>query len=161
MGSEMCIRDRCTDPLFRLNARRWALGEGDLEGLVCVREPNLRLLRLDYDVAAFRIAKAVADFPSALKLRPSAIVIFGRSNVARREPLFIDESTARILDLSDGTRTAAEIITQLEHEQAGAKGNELEWIEYLFVEGLIGLRQKNPTYVSANAKSEQICEQYG
>ena len=77
------------------------------------------------------------------------------------EPLFIDESTARILDLSDGTRTAAEIITQLEHEQAGAKGNELEWIEYLFVEGLIGLRQRSPTYVSANAESEQICEQYG
>jgi glycosyltransferase involved in cell wall biosynthesis len=151
----------CTDPLFRLNGRRWALGDGDLAGLVCVREPSLRLLRFDYDVAAFRVAKAVADFPSTLKPGPSAIVTFGRSNGARREPLFIDESTARILDLSDGTRTAAEIITQLEHEQTGAKGNELEWIEYLFVEGLIGLRQKNPTFVSANAKSEQICEQYG
>jgi len=49
--------------------------------------------------------------------------------------------TARILELSDGTRTAGEIQEQLKREDASlAMQDELEWIETLFLDGLVRLR---------------------
>jgi hypothetical protein len=54
--------------------------------------------------------------------------------------LVVDGRTARILELSDGTRTAAEILGQLDDEHAGPRENELGWIEYLFLHGLISLQ---------------------
>ncbi len=53
--------------------------------------------------------------------------------------------TARILELSDGTRTASDIMEQLKQEDAlsAAVDDELGWIETLFIEGLLRLRHTN------------------
>jgi hypothetical protein len=64
------------------------------------------------------------------------MVAFARSNGEGRDPLVIDRITACILELSDGTRTAAEIVRQLNHE--GVDGN-LDWITNLFICGLVQL----------------------
>jgi len=137
------IRRSSVDPLFRLNLRRWALGDGDLAELICVREPDLRVVQFDHDLTAYRNAKSVLDFPSSPKGSSNAIVVFCHAHGARHEPLVVDGCTARILELSDGTRTAAEILGQLDDEHAGPRENELGWIEYLFLHGLISLQQRN------------------
>jgi glycosyltransferase involved in cell wall biosynthesis len=132
------------DPLFRLSLRGWAMAESDLGGLVPIREPHLRVLQFDYDVSEFRHAKSVADFPRTASPRASAIVVFGRSGDARRDPLLIDGSTAGILELSDGTRTVAEIASQFDHLRSdAATEDELKWIENLFLCGLVRLEHGN------------------
>jgi glycosyltransferase involved in cell wall biosynthesis len=147
---------RSADLLFRLTPRRWALGEGEVAELVAVRQPDLRVVQFDYDVAAFRAAKTVADFPPASKVGSSAIVTFRGSNGVTREPLLIDNCTARILQLSDGTRTVAEIVGELEDEYAGSNENDLEWIEHLFLSGLIRLQQRNrKTHAPASRRSRR------
>jgi hypothetical protein len=62
-----------------------------------------------------------------------------------RAPLVVDPVTARILELSDGTRTASDIMEQLKQEDAvsAAVDDELGWIETLFIEGLLRLRHTN------------------
>jgi hypothetical protein len=128
------------DPLFRLRLRRWAVTESDLAKLVPIREPHLRVLRFDYDVSEFRNAKTLADFPRAASRHASAIVVFAGSGDERRDPLFIDGSTAKILELSDGSRTAAEIAGQLAPRRGDTTDEgELKWIEKLFLCGLVGL----------------------
>jgi hypothetical protein len=53
----------------------------------------------------------------------------------------VDELTARILMLSDGRRSAAEIATELGRQSNyPVAPDNLEWIEHLFVCGLIWLR---------------------
>jgi hypothetical protein len=58
-----------------------------------------------------------------------------------RNPLLVDHATVRILELSDGTRTVAEILEQLKQEDELLQTeNDLEWIETLFLDGLVRLR---------------------
>jgi hypothetical protein len=122
------------DPLFRLSLRGWAMAKSDLSALVPIREPHLRVLQFDYDVSEFRNAKSVMDFPRTASPRASAIVVFGQSGNARRDPLLVDSATVRILELSDGTRSVAEIACHIGHQHGGsAAQDELEWIENLFL----------------------------
>jgi hypothetical protein len=131
-----------SDPLFRLHMRQWAMKKGDLADLVPVRHPQLRLVEFDFDVMELRGARTVADFPSVTTRRPSYIVAFKFTKDEQREPLFVDELTARILKLSDGRRSAADIVRQLDRENGkAAKDDILKWIEQLFLRGLLGLQE--------------------
>ena len=107
-----------TDPLFRLCLKGWAVKDGDLAGLIPQRDTRLRVVDFDYDVSEFLGIASAADFPATVTPGRSYIVVFGRSQQGRREPLLVDALTSRILHLSDGTRTAAEIIKELD-QRAG------------------------------------------
>jgi glycosyltransferase involved in cell wall biosynthesis len=131
------------DPLFRLRIRRWAMAKGDLAGLVCERDERLRLLTFDFDVAELIAVQNGDDLGRPPTLRRSHMVVFGRSGGGRRDPLVVDETTARILELGDGTRTVSEIVAELVREERLSEAGEgLRWIEHLFVHGLISLRDK-------------------
>ena len=129
-----------SDPLFRLRIERWALTQGDLADLVCVRDPSLRTLAFDFDVAELMAVRSADDLMMPPTLRRSHIVAFGRSG-RRRDPLVVDGATAGILELSDGTRTATEIVGVLNRQGLAARyGDGLKRIEYLFAHDLISLR---------------------
>jgi glycosyltransferase involved in cell wall biosynthesis len=129
------------DPLFRLRSRQWAMPEDGIAGLVPVRDPQLRILAFDYDVADFLGARTAADFPAVTGPGPSHIVAFGNSGGERRQPLIVDGLTAHILMLSDGRLSAAEIARELGRQSdASVEADNLKWIEHLFVCGLIWLR---------------------
>jgi glycosyltransferase involved in cell wall biosynthesis len=131
--------DGC-DPLFRLHMARWAMAAGDLGGLIPVRDLRLRVLEFDCDVSEFMEVRTVADLPTSPTLRRSYMVAFACADHARRSPLVVDGTTAQILKLSDGTRTALEVIRDLGHQVGRSTASDsLEWIENLFVHGLISL----------------------
>ena len=61
----------------------------------------------------------------------------------QRRSMLVDRHTARILELSDGARTARGIAEQLDREFENANHpDHLQWIEELFLSGLVGLRGK-------------------
>jgi glycosyltransferase involved in cell wall biosynthesis len=131
------------DPLFRLRSQRWAMADCDLAELVPLREPLMRVVEFDYDVSEYWNAQTVADFPDFPTPRRSYIVVFGHSDKGQRQPLLVDPLTAEILKLSDGTRTASDIIEKLNHEAGAAtEMSQLKWIEDLFVHGLISLQDQ-------------------
>jgi glycosyltransferase involved in cell wall biosynthesis len=148
------------DPLFRLRIRRWAMADGDLARLMPVRDPRLRVLEFDYNVRDFMAVRTVADFPPAPTPGRSHIIVFGRSNDEQRNPLVIDELTAKILHLSDGTRTVAQIAGQPDRQRGRSTKANLEWIEGLLVRGLILLQDTHIDSASAppskSANSPQI-----
>ena len=135
------------DPLFRLRSKRWAMGEGALADLVPVRDPQLRLVEFDFDVSQFLGAQSVAEFPAVAAPRRSHIVVFGCFHEKRRDPLLVDELTACILRLSDGTLTTSEILEKLDPESETSsttdklgRNDNIEWIENLFRLGLVLLQ---------------------
>ena len=134
------------DPLFRLRIGRWGMTTDDLADLICVRDPRLRALAFDFDVTALMAVRAADDLATPPASRRSYIVAFGRSagrHGGRRDPLVIDAAAARILDLSDGTRSASEIVTELNREGQPLGGDvALKRIESMFAHGLILLRDK-------------------
>jgi hypothetical protein len=75
--------------------------------------------------------------------RSRRVAAFAAADGERRDPLFISERTARILELSDGTRTAQEIAAQIapENRRAGLR-HALRSIEELFVAGLLSLAER-------------------
>lgn len=130
--------DVATDPLFRLRIRNWAMRACDLGELRPVRDRQLRVLQFDHDITPLRSVKSIADLPVSLAAGRSHMVVFRRD--ARRSPLFVDRFTARILELSDGTRTGSAVVNQLEQELGRAKQvDHRDWIEKLFLSGLIEL----------------------
>jgi glycosyltransferase involved in cell wall biosynthesis len=130
-----------SDPLFRLEIGRWALAEGDVARLVPVRDRRLRLLEFDYDVAPFMAVHTVADFPATLAPRRSYLIAFAAADGDQRGPLVVDEVTARILTLSDGTRTVSEVLRECDGlEENPIKSPNIKWLEELFVNGLLALR---------------------
>jgi glycosyltransferase involved in cell wall biosynthesis len=130
-----------SDPLFRLRIKRWAIDDDDLGALVPVQNPQLRVIEFDYDVSEFVDAPTAAELPAVPTRSRSYLVAFAQSDDAQREPLLVDGLTARILQLSDGTRTVADIVSQLDcHSGNSEIGNNLKWIENLFVSGLIHLQ---------------------
>jgi len=145
------------DPLFRLQMRRWAIDRGDVAALVPVRDPRIRLLKFDYDVAAFMSVRTAADIPAKPRKQPSYIVVFSGSGERRQaDPLVVDALTARLLELSDGTRTAAGVIEALDGEFGRAATKDtLGWIENLFVRGLLGLQEVDPPRRRAGAASSR------
>jgi hypothetical protein len=61
----------------------------------------------------------------------------------QRRSMLVDRHTARILELSDGARTAREIAEQLHREFENTNPpDHLQWIEELFLSGMVGLRDK-------------------
>jgi hypothetical protein len=98
-----------------------------------------------------RTADDLAKPPAS---RRSYIVAFGRfasRHRGRRDPLVIDAAAARILDLSDGTRRACEVVAELNREGEPLGGDAaLKRIESLFAHGLILLRDKRLNVVREN-----------
>jgi hypothetical protein len=130
-----------SDPLFRLHMRRWALAEGDLATLVPLHDPRLHVLEFDYDVADFMSARTFADLPASPTPRQSYMVAFSSSEAEGRNPLVVDSTTAQILKLSDGTRTASDIARELKRQVGhSTEAANLEWIESLLLHGLISLQ---------------------
>jgi hypothetical protein len=75
---------------------------------------------------------------------PRHVVAFAQVNGERREPLFVSDQTARILELSDGTRTALEIAAEIDStDRHGDSQRGLQQIEALFVSGLLWLRERD------------------
>jgi hypothetical protein len=129
------------DPLFRLRLKRWAMPPGTVAELIPVRDAQIRVVEFDYDVSGFLGAQTIAAFPAEAERRRSYIVAFGGSEGERRDPLLVDELTVRILRLSDGTRTAAEIVEALIKDGGtSADDDHIAWIEELFLLGLLSLR---------------------
>jgi glycosyltransferase involved in cell wall biosynthesis len=128
------------DPLFRLRTKRWAMLDGDLAGLVPVRDPQLRMTT--FDASELRNGKTAPSSPTAVAPRPRHVVAFAQVGGERREPLFVSDQTARILELSDGTRTVLEIAKEIRsgNRRAGGK-RALRQIEELFVSGLLWLQE--------------------
>ncbi len=126
------------DPLFRISRRRWALAGDDLRDMVPLRDPRLRVLAFDFDVADFLGVRRAEDLPATPNPRRSYVVAFARTGEGGRGPLVVDAVTARILQLSDGTRTVGEIHDLVEGASR-AVTRHFAWIENLFVEGLISL----------------------
>ena len=138
--ADRAVSEERSDPLFRLRMGRWAMRESDLAGLFPVRERGFRILKFDHDVSPYRDASGLADFPAAPLPGPSYILAFASCESREQDPLLVDARTVRVLELSDGTRTAHEIATQLHRQHRTAKRADcLERIERLFVSGLLGL----------------------
>jgi glycosyltransferase involved in cell wall biosynthesis len=135
------------DPLFRLRMRRWALAEDDLATLVPVRDPRLRVFTIDVtDLAGDRAAH---------RPRLRHVVAFAPTG-ERREPLFVSDVAARILELSDGTRTAEEIVAEIERHDAppGAR-QTLTTIEKLFVSGLLWLDERRLDQIRSGGRAHR------
>lgn len=129
------------DPLFRLRGNRWALARGGLAALVPMRDPRLRLLTVDL---AGLVDEGVEASEAAIQMpRSRRVAAFAAAGGERREPLFISDGTARILDLSDGTRTAREIASHIASgNRRGGVRRALRDIEALFVAGLLSLEDR-------------------
>jgi hypothetical protein len=123
-----------------MRSRQGAVPEDGLAALAPVRDPQLRILEFDYDVADFLGAQTAADLPAVTRPGPSYIVVFTGAGAGQREPLIVDGLTAEILKLSDGRRSAAQIGELGRQSGPSVEADNLEWIEQLFVRGLIGLR---------------------
>ena len=128
------------DPIFRLYPREWAMDTGELGFLRPVRDPNMRIVAIGCDASRYVHARTLADLPPTRKGGRSHIVVFGASHCERRTPLVVDERTASLLQLSDGSRSAAEIVAEVWPED-GLAEDKLAWIESLFLYGVISLLQ--------------------
>ena len=127
------------NPLFRLRTSRWAIEDGDLTELKPVRDPHLRVIAFDFDVSQFMGVRSVGQIPPQPTPRRSFIVAFGRREGPRRDPVLVDELTARVLMLGDGTRRVRDIVGGSNGSGNLASADDLEWIESLFVQGLLSL----------------------
>ena len=133
------------DPLFRLKLKRWAMSDDSLPDLFPAAHPHLRIVEFDFDIAEFLAAEAVGELPADAAHGRSFIAAFGRANGLRPDPLLVDELTARILRLSDGTRTVAEIVDTLGEEVTPQTAvDNLYWVRHLFLRGLLSLRESAP-----------------
>jgi glycosyltransferase involved in cell wall biosynthesis len=142
----------CPDPLFRLTTGRCAIADEDFPALIPLRNPLLRLLEFEYDVSDFLNVQSAADFPATLSPLRSHMVVFGRANGRRREALVVDRLTALILGLSDGTRTIADILREVDHATGSASDPSLlAWIEQLFVKDLIALQDQGTAAAQARS----------
>jgi len=126
------------DPLFRLRTKRWAMADGDLAALVPVRDPQLRMMT--FDVSELVDGQTEPRRPAVRPPRSRHVVAFAQVNGERRDPLFISDGTARILELSDGTRTVVEIAKEMGSGNGQASGG-LQQIEELFVSGLLRIHE--------------------
>jgi hypothetical protein len=103
----------------------------------------LRVLTFDFAVTELMSVRNADDLAAPPTSRRSYLVVFGRSRGGQRNPLAVDRASARILELSDGTRSASEIVGELNREgELLEDGIGVKWIEYLFAHGLISLRDR-------------------
>jgi glycosyltransferase involved in cell wall biosynthesis len=122
-----------------LQAGRWALQEEDIAGLIAVRDPRLQILRFAFDAGAFRNVASLRELPVTVGPGPSYLAVFCSGQ--DRTPFLVDQYTARICELSDGTKTVRQIIRCLERKLPdGQQLNHRAWIEDLVLSGLLRLR---------------------
>jgi glycosyltransferase involved in cell wall biosynthesis len=130
------------DPIFRLRTKRWGMVDGDLARLVPVRDPQLRMTM--FDISELSDRQAAARRSTIRTPIPRHVVAFAQANGERREPLFVSHQSARILQLSDGTRTAQEIAEEIGLGDRDARSlRGLQQIEDLFVSGLLWLHERH------------------
>jgi glycosyltransferase involved in cell wall biosynthesis len=133
------------EPLSRLQIKPWALGERRLADLFPIRSPRMRVIGFDHDLTGFLTATSAAHFPATLSCGRGYIIAFGPCGGERRDPLLVDEGTAEILSLCDGTRTAAEVANEIDDDH-DSRSAALEWIEELFLQGILRLEDSaSPT----------------
>jgi glycosyltransferase involved in cell wall biosynthesis len=127
------------DPLFRLRMKRWAMLDNDLPRLRPVRDPRLRMTA--FDDPERQVGQAKRAKPAVPDQRH--VVAFARMNGTRRDAFLVGEGTARVLQLSDGTRTALEIAADIAARNPDeVAGRGLRHIEELFVAGLLWLQEE-------------------
>ena len=128
------------DPLFRLTIGQWGLTRDELASLVPVRAPDFRTIASDFDLREIIGAKQIQDLPAMPTQRRTIIAV--RRGPDGGDPLILDALTGHILDLCDGARTVAEIITCLGGaSDEGARAQHLPWLEALFANRLIEFRR--------------------
>jgi glycosyltransferase involved in cell wall biosynthesis len=130
------------DRLFRLRTKRWALADGELAALVPLPDPQLRLCRVD--VTDLSDEQGASEGPAERSPRSRHVAAFAPKSGERREPLFVSDIAARVLELSDGRRTAREIAAEIVggNHSAVAVRQMLRTIEKLFVSGLLWLQEE-------------------
>jgi hypothetical protein len=112
----------------------------DIGALVPVRDPQLRMMT--FDVSELLGSQTDSASPAARAPRSRHVVAFAQVNGERKDPLFVSDGTVRILELSDGTRTAEEIAVEIDPDNRGAANPlRLREIEELFVSGLLSLHE--------------------
>jgi len=141
MAEHYCLED--SDPLFRLRIKQWAMTTKEIERLIPVRDSRLRIVDLDeHYFPRFASTQMGADPLSEAENPPQHLVAFVPSTGRGKSPQRIDGATAQILKLSDGRRTALEIARAMTAASSHPTiASTLDWIEYLFVVGFIGLRE--------------------
>ncbi len=125
------------DPLFRLKPAGWAVAELDFEVLVPIVFQSFRVLHFPYDLFDLRGARTVAELPETAAPRRSQIIVFNRK--LRRDPLIVDDMTARFLEEIDGRKTVADILNTIDD---GLSHDIGPWIESLLIMGIIGFVEK-------------------
>jgi glycosyltransferase involved in cell wall biosynthesis len=125
-----------SDPVFRLQTKRLGLHDDAIADLIPQRDPQLRVIGFDFDVAPFLQAMRIVDLPAEAMPRRSFVIVFASTPSGRRDPLVIDALTAGVLRLSEGVLTVAQILAELGET---VTGENLAWIESLFRLGLVSL----------------------
>ena len=90
--------------------------------------------------------QTVAELPETAAPRRSHIIVFNRK--LRRDPLIVDDMTARFLEEIDGRKTVADILNTIDRD--GALSHDVvSWIENLLLTGIIGLVEKRKAAASS------------
>ena len=110
--------------------------------LVPMPAPRLQLVQFRHDALQPLGARAAEGLPPIPERGTGYVAAFSPAAEPARNPLIIDDMSARIIGLCDGTRTALQIVKELDPEADVATTDKyLKWIEALFVHALIGLRE--------------------
>ncbi len=119
--------------------------------LVPIVFQSFRVLHFPYDLSDLRGARTVAELPKAAAPRRSHIIVFNRK--LRRDPLIVDDMTARFLEEIDGRKTVADILNAF--DPGDALSHDIgPWIESLLLMGIIGFVEKTkPAASSINASA--------
>jgi glycosyltransferase involved in cell wall biosynthesis len=145
------------DPLFRLDTKRWAAGDDDLLALFPVRDPQARLIAFDVDVSIYLTMPAVDSLSRMPAPGRSFLVAFAQSGGARRGPLLVDETTAEILEICDGTRTFSEMFRHgLRHHTGFDEDAQRGCIAELLTSGLVSLQDRSIDLCVAPASLRRI-----
>jgi hypothetical protein len=132
-----------SDPLFRLQTKRWAVDDRDLLALVPVRDPRVRVIAFDFDVAAFMDMRTVDKLLDEPVLCHSYLVAFAQPDGERREPLLVRAETAEFLEFCDGTRSVDEIMENLNCVSTKLDPrSRREWLEEMLLSGLLWLQDE-------------------
>jgi len=146
------------DPLFRLRTERWAMRAGDLEKLLPIRDSRLQIMAPRLHTSGSSEERIETETPANPAPAPVHIVVIDASSKDRKKSLRVDRVTAEILKLSDGTRTALEIAEAVTSPSLPSQvAANLEWIERLFVLGLIGLSDAALGFIAAGQRLRQAC----
>lgn len=126
------------DPLFRAGGY-WALDDGDLLDLYPVREPQVRLLEFDVDIAPFISARQPADLPAIPKPGASHLMVFpiGEDSNA---VLQLDHEMALFLQQCDGKKPARRIAANLGISATADLGTLAGRLMSLLTEGVLVFR---------------------